>query len=1049
MLSPFASLLSCGITCAMTLFTHLHVHSRYTLLGATPAVEDLAARAATEGLARLALTDTLSLYGAVAFSRACRAAQVQPITGMVVPLVWPSDLMALPGSETPGMLVLLATGPEGYRSLCRISSLAQGNANREAFLQHGVPLADLRGATAGLIALSGGRRGWVERCIRADAEPAAHRIAARLAGLFEDNFHLSLELHGPADDIVARQVTRLAARLGVSTVAVQPVFSLEPADKQRLHLLAAIRCNCPFDAVSSDALPDGGDPSVGVHWLSPHQMAQRFAAFPEALERAGLLAEACAPALPTGERIWPACNLPPKITPELALGEAARAGLTTRFGLPIPEPATTRLKREIEVICRHGYAPLFLVVADIVRYAREQEIPVSTRGSVANSLVAFCLGITTVDPIAHDLLFERFLSPARRDPPDIDLDFCSRRRDEVLDYVRRTYGAEHVALVGALNTLQLPSAVREVAKANKLDAGALKRLLAALPRHSHRRWMRDQRSPEEIVAAIEDPHLREIARDAYSIAGFPDHLSVHAGGIVITPGPLTDYLPLQWSPKGFLVTQFDHEDVEAVGVAKMDLLGVRALTVLADAAELVRRECDPAFRLAEIPLNDPATAAMLAQGDTIGVFQCDSEGARRTLCKLRARTIADLAIANAFFKPGPATGGMADAFVRRYRGQERVTYLHPALEPILGPTKGVLIFQEQILRVATEIAGLSWAQADHLRRGMSKMNPEVMVQMAEEFEAGCQRQPPEGPGLDTEQARRLWEQVEVFAGYGFNQGHATAYADVSYRSAYLKAHWAPAFFCARLQDWGGYHHPAVYMAEAVRRGIAVRPPHVNLSAGRPTLAWEGTQPVIWLGLRLISDLRERSMAALLTARKAGAFVNLRDLLSRVSLQEPEIVHLIQAGALDGLGFHRAALLEELGRIRRAGSAQQLPLLIMESTALPETATQRLVWERSVMGYPLVTLQELLPQLRVAYASTQLLTDLPERQRVRVIGVRLPGWSRGPDFFLWDGVTWLLAKLAPRQVLPPAWEPLLITGVRQTDGWGMTWLQMETASVCPR
>ncbi len=1032
----------------MASFTHLHVHSRYSLLSATPAVEALAARAAADGLTHLALTDTLALYGAVAFARACRAVNVQPIIGLTLPLAWPADLLTLPGNQTPGPLVLLATGPEGYRSLCRITSLAQGSAEREAFLQQGLPLANLHGLTTGLMALSGGRRGWIERCIRAGAEREAHRLAARLAGLFEENFHLSLELHGSADDAIARRVIQLAARLGVSTVAVQPVYTLEREDHPRLRLLAAIRCNCPLEAVPAEALPNEGDSQVTVHWRSPQELVQRFAAFPDALVRTGALAEACAPALPTGERIWPAYALPPHMTPELALAEGARVGLVARFGASVPEPTRARLEREIEIICRHGFAPLFLVVADIVRYAREQEIPVSTRGSVANSLVAYCLGMTTVDPIAHDLLFERFLSPARRDPPDIDLDFCSRRRDEVLDYVRRTYGAEHVALVGALNTLQLRSAVREVAKAHGLDEVALKRLLAALPHHSHRRWMQGQRSSEEVVAAIEDPHLRELARDAYSITGFPDHLSVHAGGIVVTPGPLTDYLPLQWSPKGFLVTQFDHGDVEAVGVAKMDLLGVRALTVLADAAELVRREC-PAFRLTEIPLDDPATAAMLAHGDTIGVFQCDSEGARRTLCKLRASTIADLAVANAFFKPGPATGGMADAFVRRYRGQERVTYLHPALAPILGPTKGVLIFQEQILRVATEIAGLSWAQADHLRRGMSKMNPEVMVQMAVEFETGCQRQPPEGPGLNAEQARRLWQQVEVFAGYGFNQGHATAYADVSYRSAYLKVHWPAAFFCARLQDWGGYHHPAVYMAEAVRHGIAVRPPHVNASVGRPMLAWEGTQPVIWLGLRLIADLRERSMTALLAARKKGAFVDLRDLLSRVALQEPEIVHLIQAGALDGLGPSRVALLEELRRIRRAGSAQQLPLLVMESATLPETLAQRLVWERAVMGYPLATLQTLLPQLRAENAAALPLADLPERQHARTVGVRLPGWSRGPDFFLWDGATWLLAKLAPSHSLPPAWEPLFITGIRQTDAWAMTWLQVETASVCPR
>ncbi len=1027
----------------MTTFTHLHVHSRYTLLGATPSVEELAARAAAEGLTQLALTDTLALYGAVAFARACRSVNVQPIIGMTLPLAWPADLLPLPDGEAPGLLVLLATGPEGYRSLCRISSLAQGSPDREAFFRHGVPLTDLREATAGLIALSGGRRGWIERCLRAEAEPLAHRIAARLAGLFEEDFYLSLELHGAADEAVAREVSRLGARLGVATVAVQPVYSLTPEDKPRLRLLAAIRCNCPLEAVPPEALPDGGVAAVEDHWLSPTEVTQRFAAFPEAVARAGTLAAACVEALPTGARIWPACSLPAGLSPEAALVEGARAGFAARFGASAPPAGRARLERELEVICHQGYAPLFLVVADIVRYAREREIPVSTRGSVANSLVAYCLGITTVDPLAHALLFERFLSPARRDPPDIDLDFCSRRRDEVLDYVRITYGADRVALVGALSTLQLRSAAREAAKACGLDEGALKRLLAALPRSFHPRWRPDARTPEEVLAAIEEPRLREVARAAYSITDFPDHLSVHAGGIVITPGPLTDYLPLQWSPKGFLVTQFDHGDVEALGVAKMDLLGVRALTVLSDAAELVRRDSDPAFRLTEIPLDDPATAALLARGDTIGVFQCDSEGARRTLCKLRAQTIADLAMANAFFKPGPATGGMAEAFVRRYRGEERVTYLHPALKPILEPTRGVLIFQEQILRVATEIAGLSWAQADHLRRGMSKMNPEAMAQMQRDFEAGCQRPPPDGPGLSAEQARRLWQQVEVFAGYGFNQGHATAYADVSYRSAYLKTHWPAAFFCARLQDWGGYHHPAVYMAEAVRWGVAVRPPHVNASAGRPVLAWEAGHPVIWLGLRLISDLRGRSLGALLTARQDGPFVDLRDVLARVPLQELEVLHLIQAGALDGLGSSRAALLAELREIRRGGSARQLPLLMLESDVAPETLAQRLAWERAVMGYPLATLQAWLPQLRAAHGNALPLADLAERQRAHMLGVRLPGWSRGPDFFLWDGATWLLAKLPPKQPLPPAWEPLLITGVRQTDGWGMTWLQMET------
>ena len=448
---------------------------------------------------------------------------------------------------------------------------------------------------------------------------------------------------------------------------------------------------------------------------------------------------------------------------------------------------------------------------------------------MANSLVAYCTGITTVDPIEHGLLFERFLNPARANPPDIDLDFCSRRRDEVLHYLRDTYGPEHVALVGTVSTLRLQSAIRETGKAYGLDEAVIGRLASLAPHHWHpdpRR--RDKRTMDDVLAEIADPRQREIVREAYTLVGQPDHLSVHPGGAVITPGPLTDFVPVQWAPKGFLITQFEHGDVEAIGLPKIDLLGIRALTVLSDTAEAVGRT-HPGFRVDEIPLDDPVTRDILMRGDTIGVFQCESDGAQRTLRKLRAHTVRDLAIANAFFKPGPAMGGMADAFVRRYRGQEAVRYLHPALEPILRDTKGVLIFQEQVLRVAREVAGLDWAAADQLRRGMGHFGADEMAALREQFVGGCLRPPPDGPGFSSAQAATLWEQVMSFAGYGFNQGHATAYADVSYRSAYLKAHYPAEFLCARLADYGGFHHPAIYMAEAIRLGIAVMPPHVNYS----------------------------------------------------------------------------------------------------------------------------------------------------------------------------------------------------------------------------
>ena len=1018
-------------------FTHLEVHSHYTLLGGTASVGSLAARAAADGLSHLALTDTNVLYGAVAFARACREAGVQAILGMAVTMAAPQ-----PGreGEPPGRLVLLASGPAGYRSLCRLSSRLQDSPARETLAARGLAWEDLQSQRAGLICLSGGRMGWLERYLRAGDGAAAHLYAGRLAGIFGENAYLTLEIHAPADLGITRQVAALARRLGLPTVAVQPVYCLAPGETSRLRLLAAVDRNCRLEAVPPDALPGGGDRDVDIHWLSPTQVAERFAGFENALAASGEIAARCGPALPDGRPIWPALKLPAGQTPDEALAEAAHRGLSTKYGLQAPAGASERLAGELAAITTHGYAPLFLIVADIVRFARETGVPVSTRGSVANSLVAYCIGITAVDPLLHDLLFERFLNPARADVPDIDLDFCSRRRDEVLEYVRRAYGAEHVALVGTVSTMRPRSAVWEVGKAYGLDEGEIKRLVAKLPRDWHpdpRR--RDKRTVDDVLAELDDPRLKEVVSSAYAIVGQPHHLSVHPGGVVITPGPLTDVVPVQWAPKGFLITQFDHKDVEALGLPKMDLLGISALTVLADAADLVRRNEDPAFRLEDIPLDDPATGDLLARGESIGVFQCESEGAQRTLRKLRAHNVRDLAIANAFFKPGPATGGMAATFVRRYRGEEPVAYLHPSLAPILGPTFGVLIFQEQILRVAREIAGFSWKQADHLRRGASKFGAAEMETMREEFVQGCRRPAPQGPGFTPQQATRLWEQVVAFAGYGFNQGHATAYADVSYRSAYLKAHWPAEFLCARLMGWGGFHHQSIYIAEAIRLGIPVRPPHVNYSRALFTL----TEPkTLWMGLGQVRELRSASAEAIIQEREGGAYAGLRDLLARVPLQPKEITHLIQCGALDGLGSSRAALLLEAEDVRHAGSALQMAFPFEEPDVAAEAPGQRLAWEMELLGQPLSV--HPLDALRDSLPAHLPLARLPEQpgRPALVAGARLPGWTGGDGFFLGDGQTFVVVKGDKSLKTRPAWQPLLIRGRWIGDGWGTFWLQAE-------
>ncbi|MBK8900976.1 MAG: DNA polymerase III subunit alpha [Anaerolineaceae bacterium] len=1039
-------------------FTHLRVHSHYTLLGATATVSQLVDRAQAENAPALALTDSHALYGAVAFQRACLEAGIQPIIGMVVNVTLP-EAVNLPAPAW-GQLVLLATGPDGYRSLCGLSSLVQGSEKREQLLAHGLGWHELRPFTHGLIAIDSGQTGWLTRLAGAGELQAAARYASRLAGLFEENGYLGVTLNRKGDTAVAREASAVAARFGLQAVALQPVFCLEPADTPRLRLLAAIDQNCHLAEVPAESLPGGGAPDAELHWLPAETIAERFADLPEAVAAVGQIVATCKPALPDGRPIWPKLDLPEAQTAEQALGAAAKAGLQQKYGRSPQPEVITRLEKELVAINKHGFAPLFLLVADITRFARETAVPVNTRGSVANSLVAYCLGITNVDPIANELLFERFLNPARANLPDIDLDFCSRRRDEVLHYVRQKFGEDRVALVATISTMQPKSAVRETAKAHGLAEAEIKALTALLPRGWHpdpRR--RSEKTLADLLAEVEDVAQHKILAEAFAIIGQPHHMSIHPGGIVISPGPMTDLVPVQLAPKGFLITQYDHHDVEKIGLPKIDLLGIRALTVLADTAEAIRATLDPAFDLQAIPLDDEVTAVQLRQGETVGVFQCESSGARRTLRQLKATNLRDLAVANAFFKPGPAMGGMAQAFVRRYRGEETVNFLHPALEPILGSTQGVMLFQEQVLRVATEIAHLSWAEADHLRRGMSKFQADEMAAMQQRFVSGCQQK----SGFTAEQATTLWEQVMPFAGYGFNQGHATAYADISYRSAYLKAHYPAQFLCARLRDYGGFHHPAIYIAEAQRLGIEVRPPHVNFSGRKFTLTmgesrdWRleiesaksplsnNQSPVLWMGLGQVRDLRRSAVRMMVQARGERPFTSLRDLLSRVELQKKEITHLIQCGALDGLGESRVALLAEAADVARAGSAHQLGFDFGIKTAVQaESVAERLEWETAVLGWPVSA----NPVAVVGKAQTA--DDVPLRlaprlrnQKTTVAGVRLPGWTGGRGFYFGDGDSYeivQLEKTAAARTKVKSWLPYRLTGFWREDAWGGGWFE---------
>ena len=1032
-------------------FTHLCVRSSYSFLSSTASVQALVERAIADQLTHLALTDEAGLHGAVAFASACQKSEIHPIIGMIAPVQMPSELKPTwTEADASNRLILIARNASGYRSLCRLTNILQAHPDRANRVVNGIQFDDLRANREGLICISEGRRGWLYQALQNEDEQFAVRFATRLAIIFgSDNTYLSIEIQKETDHFTAQQIKHIGARFGLRVAAVHPVYCLSPSQSPLLKLLTAIRLNTVISDLSPDQMPEKGDSQVALHWLSPAEIHARYSAFPEAIAQVEEIAHQCENPLPDGRTIWPSINLPVGQTADQALSEMCRSGMTQHYGNPAPQKIAHRLEEELNAIRQSGFAPLFLIVADITSFARQSGVPVSSRGSVANSLAAYCARITNVDPVANDLLFERFLSPSRTDLPDIDLDFCSRRRDEILEYVRATYGHDRVALVGTINQFRLRSAVRETAKAYGLAANTINKLVKKLPRRYHPGSNRNElQTVSEIIGELRDPQLQEIVEVASKIVGLPHHMGVHPGAVVITPTQLADVVPLQYAVKGFLTTQYDFRDIEKIGLPKLDLLGVSALTVLADAADHVRQYHNPSFDLENIPENDNATGDLISRSETIGIFQCESQGARATLRKLNARSIRDLAVANAFFKPGPATGGMASAFIRRYRGEEPVTYLHPALEDILGTTSGVLLFQEQILRVAREIAGLSWEQAGALRRGMSKLRSRDMEGIETSFILGCQRPQPSGHALTQHQAERLWQQVSAFSGYGFNQGHATAYAAVSYRMAYLKTHWPAAYLCARLENHGGFHHPAVYMAEAVRLGMDIRPPHINHSQKRFTLEWENSNPVLWMGLGQVRNLRKKTITAILQLRGEAPFSDLRDLLQRVSLQDKESANLIRCGALDGLDANRTALLTEAEQVSRSQNALQLPLFSQISTQAGETTIEidqeKANWELEILGYPLTTFRAPLEANILNNPDHIPLIQLHDyaQRSVMTAGVRIPGWTGGSGFYLWDGVTWLIARLPDQHPSPDLWKPVIVRGRYLSNEWGSSWFQID-------
>ena len=669
------------------------------------------------------------------------------------------------------------------------------------------------------------------------------------------------------------------------------------------------------------------------------------------------------------------------------LRQRAERGAKQRYGKMNPV-IEDRLDHELTIIDELDYAPIFLIMAEIMDFAHKEQVPTSSRGSAGSSLVAHCLGITTPDPIALDLYFERFLNPARKSPPDIDTDLCSRRRHKVIEHVYDHYGKDRVAMVATINRFRRRSALREVAKAHGMEEKTIKTLAARLP---YRGWgprgksNDDQNEPYQELAK-QYPAYEKIFQQAAAILSFPRHLSVHPGGVVIAPGHINDLLPTHLASKGVIITQMDLEAVERMGLVKIDLLGTRGLSVLGDVAEKVHQWHLSEFEssldvLDSISEDDPETADIIRSGETIGCFGIESPGMRATLKEIEAHSPEDIMIALALYRPGPLKGGLKDAFVRRHLGLEPVEHLHPALSELLQPTHGVILYQEQVLRIASQLAGLSLAEADILRRAMSHFDPgKRMKTLREQFITGAEQK----NGVPPETGGQIWDLMAAFAGYGFPKAHAASYAQVAWRSAWCKVHYPAAFMAAVLANRGGYYRQRVYLNETRRMGIKLKPPHINHADHRFRVTYPQGIATLYMGLDQVKGLTYRTQKQIISGRP---FTSLDDFLTRVDPRREDAENLIKVGALGGLGTIPALL----GQIQatswgyRQPSLFEIPIVSKdEEWGLPtRVAAQEAILGIGVDAHPLEVVADQVAQV----GGTITLEALSQEEgSVRVVGI---------------------------------------------------------------
>jgi error-prone DNA polymerase len=890
-------------------YIELHCHSNFSLLDGASHPEDLVIRAAQLGMKTLALTDHDAIYGAVRFIEAARIHGIRPILGAELTL----------GGETGNLyhLTLLVANKAGWENLCWLISRARHNAPKGQAI---LPPGELAGHTQGLIALSGCREGEVATALLHKDRAAALTAARRYRDLFGPRrFWIELQHHLlPDDDALIDDLVRLARYLELGYVTTNNVHYAMRAGRQLQDILVCIRRQIRLNQANPFLRPNS------EFYLKPAwRMAPLFTTYPEALLNTRRIAELCHFDLDYGLQDLPQFPTPPGLGALAYLRRLCQVAIPACYAIP-PSHLPEQLAHELAIIERARLANYFLIVWDIVRLARENGIRCQGRGSAANSLVAYLLGITPIDPLAHGLVFERFLSDAHASKggmiPDIDIDFQADRREEVIQYVYQRYGPEHTAMACTLVTFRSRSAWRDIGKALDLSPDLMDRAsrtldISANANNSDAPRRSDQRPPSGNGSAISEANathedlLNTLLDLCRQLEDFPRHLGIHNGGMVIMAHPLAERVPTEPATMpGRVVVQWDKEALETAGLVKIDLLGLRMLSAIAEAVEIIRKTVGEQVGLDHLAFDDPAVYEMIANADTIGVFQVESRAQAQVLPRLQPRRFEDLIVTISLIRPGPIQGNMVHPYLRRRLGAEPVTYLHPLLKPALTETLGVILFQEQVLKVARDLAGFTPGQGEQLRRTLGgKGGGEAVEDFRGVFLEGARAR-----GVPQPVAEAVFAQLKAFGSYSFPKSHAAAFAVLVYQSAWLKCYHPKAFYTALLNNQPmGFWSPAVLVGDARRHGISILPVEIHYSRGR----CEVEQGGIRLGLNYVQGLGEASIARLEEARENQAFTGLADFCQRTQIPRRIIENLILVGAMDAWRIPRRKLLWELGKLR--------------------------------------------------------------------------------------------------------------------------------------